>query len=120
MLHAAATCFAIAILGLLAQIFYNLTLHPLSRVPGPRLAAISDLWRIKAAHSQKFLTRLREAHEKYGPVVRIAPNEISLVEPSEVKNLYGHKSEYLKGELSSAILVLQCSSFFTFPNLQHY
>lgn len=96
--YAALAVLIVVGLTVLVQTFYNLFYHPLSKVPGPPLAAISDLWRIKAAHSQQFLTRLRKAHARYGPVVRIAPNEVSIVDPQEVKTLYGHKSEFRKGE----------------------
>jgi hypothetical protein len=35
---------------------------------------------------------VRSLHEKYGPVVRFTPNELSFVEPSAWKDIYGHRA----------------------------
>lgn len=36
------------------------------------------------------------AHLKYGPIVRVGPNEISFADPAVVKTIYGHRSPVLK------------------------
>jgi cytochrome P450 len=65
--------------------------HPLRHFPGPRLAAWSDIpycyWLIGGR--QPFI--LLELHEKYGPVVRVAPNELSFNTATSWKDIYGYR-----------------------------
>jgi cytochrome P450 len=74
--------------------------HPLREFPGPRLAAWSDIpycyWLLRGR--QPFI--LLGLHEKYGPVVRIAPNELSFNTASSWKDIYGYRpghSPFIKG-----------------------
>lgn len=34
----------VVIVGFISQIVYNLKFHPLSNYPGPKIAAVSNLW----------------------------------------------------------------------------
>src|SRR5271156_5155469 len=77
---------AIAILGLAIRRLY---FSPLSKVPGPKLAAVSTLYyTFHEFYGDRhfFIDRL---HHKYGPLVRIGPNYVSISEPSAVKEIYG-------------------------------
>ncbi|KAF8587055.1 cytochrome P450 [Ramaria rubella] len=89
----------------LLRVTYLLWLHPLSNVPGPKIAAISDLWKAQAAFRGQYGSALHALHVKYGNTVRIGPNEVSLVSPDDVMKLYGHKSEYLKGPFYNAFRI---------------
>lgn len=63
------------------KIFYNLFLHPLRRFPGPLLAratVITYQRKILQGYSHKWL---QDLHEKYGPIVRCSPNDLSIIEP---------------------------------------
>lgn len=61
----------------------------LRRVPGPFLASISKLWIVhKQLGLQRPLVDLA-LHEKYGPVVRVAPNEVIISSPQAKKPIYG-------------------------------
>lgn len=45
---------------------------------------------------------IQAAHEKYGPVIRIGPNELSYANPTILKDIYGHglglpKANFYKG-----------------------
>jgi hypothetical protein len=55
---------------------YRLCLHPLARVPGPRLAAVSNIWHALHVRNGRMLELGKTLHEKYGPVVRVGPNEV--------------------------------------------
>jgi hypothetical protein len=35
---------AVAITGIIAQTIYNLKFHPLAKYPGPKIAAVSNIW----------------------------------------------------------------------------
>ncbi|KAA8913662.1 cytochrome P450 [Sphaerosporella brunnea] len=72
--------------------FYRLYFHPLAKYPGPFLAKITD-WNTAyhALRGDRFL-ELYKAHEKYGPIVRVAPNMLSFNSATALKSIYGHSS----------------------------
>ncbi|KAL9046724.1 MAG: hypothetical protein Q9214_000511 [Letrouitia sp. 1 TL-2023] len=59
--------------------------------PGPRIRAVSRLPYIKAVFSGRFAQGLVQLHATYGPVVRIAPNELSFISPVALVDIYGHR-----------------------------
>jgi cytochrome P450 len=70
------------------QVLYNLYFHPLAKIPGPKLAAISGIPFLKSfAGGTSHLTAL-EWHRKYGDVVRIGPNELSFNTARAWKEIY--------------------------------
>lgn len=72
----------------LGTLLYNLFLHPLRNIPGPPLAKVSRLWaRVGNFHGCKS-ERVHAAHQKYGSVVRVGPNEISFADPAAVREIY--------------------------------
>ncbi|CAJ2509481.1 Uu.00g145070.m01.CDS01 [Anthostomella pinea] len=75
---------------------YLLWFHPLSKYPGPKLAAVSQLWYAKHWLGGLWPHRIYEAHRKYGDIVRIAPNELSFSTVQSAKDLYGSPSKTRK------------------------
>ncbi|KAI1380472.1 cytochrome P450 [Hypoxylon crocopeplum] len=73
-----------------SHIIYNLYLHPLSKYPGPLLGRSTLLWRFYHSVAGRFHRRVDEQHKKYGPVVRLAPNELSFASIESWKDIYGH------------------------------
>lgn len=70
---------------------YNAYFHPLSRYPGPRIASATPLWIALSYVKGTAPEDLLKLHDRYGPVVRTSPNELSFIEPSQWKEIYGHK-----------------------------
>ncbi|TGJ80814.1 hypothetical protein E0Z10_g7949 [Xylaria hypoxylon] len=70
-----------SVAGLLCYCFgwcvYTLYFHPLAEYPGPKLAAISQVWLARVWLSGHYPSTIQNAHKKYGNVVRVAPNELS-------------------------------------------
>ncbi|KAF9631373.1 Cytochrome P450 [Lasiodiplodia theobromae] len=65
-------------------------------IPGPTIAAYTGLWRFfDVAKGQAHWTHIR-LHRKYGPLVRIGPNHVSVGDPSEIANIYGLNKGYTK------------------------
>jgi cytochrome P450 len=62
--------------------------HPLSRFPGPRFAAISNTWYAYHWLSGRWPWAIEKAIHKYGPVVRIAPNELAFFTPQAFADIY--------------------------------
>ena len=71
---------------------YSVWWHPLAKFPGPRKAALTPLWTMKQWLSGDNLWKIKELHEQYGPVVRIAPNQLSFCSSSSWKDIHGHNS----------------------------
>ncbi|KAF5632048.1 cytochrome P450 monooxygenase oxidoreductase [Fusarium sp. NRRL 52700] len=69
---------------------------PLSRVPGPFLARFTRLWLLKEVYFGTYPKTSIELHRKYGPVVRIAPNEYSIDDPASAKIIYGSGRGFTK------------------------
>ncbi|OGE49760.1 hypothetical protein PENARI_c020G06576 [Penicillium arizonense] len=67
----------------LVMIIYRLHFHSLSRFPGPRLAAATGLYEIyfSAWGPGFFENEIDQMHQRYGPVVRITPDEVHVQEP---------------------------------------
>ncbi|OAA35821.1 benzoate 4-monooxygenase cytochrome P450 [Beauveria brongniartii RCEF 3172] len=65
--------------------------HPLNRFPGPWSASFSNAlysWNLMSGRQPY---RQLELHEKYGPVVRVAPNELSFNTASSWNDIYGQR-----------------------------
>lgn len=88
----------------LTQAIYLAYFHPLSRIPGPKIAACSRLPYIRYLLKGDLVHWLHELHQKYGDVVRIAPDEVSFISGETAwQDIYGlhtgekaAKGKYLK------------------------
>ncbi|GAP84938.2 putative Cytochrome P450 [Rosellinia necatrix] len=73
----------------LSIVLYNLTFHPLAAFPGPFLGRCTLLWRLVATMKGHMPQTLQKQHQKYGPVVRVSPNELSFCTLQSYKDIYG-------------------------------
>lgn len=65
------------LLVLVASIaIYRLYFHPLAHVPGPTFAAISSVWHAYNARNGRMAYLGKTLHRRYGPAVRVGPNEV--------------------------------------------
>ncbi|KAG8526052.1 uncharacterized protein KY384_000814 [Bacidia gigantensis] len=77
---------------LLGLVVYRLYFSPLAKFPGPKIAA-ATLWYefIYDVRKQgRYLWKIAEMHEKYGPIVRINPYELHINDPDYYDELYIH------------------------------
>lgn len=71
---------------------YNIYFHPLSKFPGPKLAAATQLPIARASLNGTLTQWLKELHDRYdSDVVRTGPNELSFNGPSAWKDIYAHR-----------------------------
>lgn len=72
----------------LIRVLYNLYLHPLSRFQGPKSLASSDV--LLSMHQLRGTchSAIKQAHDSYGSVVRIAPNELSFISLPAWNDIY--------------------------------
>ncbi|KAK5120491.1 hypothetical protein LTR85_006146 [Meristemomyces frigidus] len=82
----------LAALYYLGQAIYNAFFGPLSKIPGPPLRALTKIPQITTMMTGRDNTVYPALHEKYGPVVRIAPNDLSLANGAQsFQEIYGFR-----------------------------
>jgi hypothetical protein len=78
----------VCVLGLGAMVAYRVLLHPLASVPGPKLAAVSNVWHAYHVREGRMAELGRTLHSRYGPAVRVGPNEVWFNSKSAFKAIY--------------------------------
>lgn len=78
------------------QIVYNLFFSPLRYIPGPFFAKFTTKWLTLNEIAGNRSLVVAQAHERYGAVVRLAPDEISFSDRSCIKELYFQGSKFPK------------------------
>ncbi|KAG8357758.1 hypothetical protein FVEN_g4262 [Fusarium venenatum] len=69
-----------------------------AHVPGPRLAAISSSWHAYNARNGRMAYLGKTLHRKYGPVVRVGPNEVWFNTKEAFHAIYSNGSGYEKSD----------------------
>jgi hypothetical protein len=88
----------LAFVGALAiHIVYYCYISPLSSIPGPFEAKLSRSWMVRQIRSGQMHHTIMNLHKKYGSLVRVAPNEVSVTDPDAVKQIYGASFLYPQG-----------------------
>lgn len=83
-------------------VVYARTFHPLSRFPGPYAASISKWWYFLSARLRIRNNIAWPLHRKYGNVVRVQPNGLSLSDPRAIDVVFGTKPKWQKTEFYDA------------------
>jgi cytochrome P450 len=85
-----ATFIIFQILYSVITAIYNIYFHPLRKIPGPKLWIALPL--VKNLHMMggHLEFKIRAAHEKYGDVVRLGPDQVNFTCPEAWKDIYGH------------------------------
>lgn len=63
--------------------------HPLYKYPGPLVAKVSKFWMMRITAKGKMNNYVKSLHDRYGPYVRISPNEISCIDVSVMQDIFG-------------------------------
>ncbi|KAF2203658.1 cytochrome P450 [Delitschia confertaspora ATCC 74209] len=76
-------------------VIWRLWFSPLAKFPGPKLAAATfwyefyyDYWK-----NGKYIFEIERQHKKYGPIVRINPDELSISDPDFYNEIYVTESK---------------------------
>ncbi|KAH7056932.1 putative P450 monooxygenase [Macrophomina phaseolina] len=82
----------VAVVYAVSLVVYRLFFHPLRRFPGPKLAAATYLVEIyyNMFHGEggQFVWEYRKWHERYGPIIRLNPDEIHIQDSSYHEEFY--------------------------------
>jgi hypothetical protein len=90
------TLFALGAAVLIIQYVVAYLNSPLKRIPGPTLAKFSNVWRFYNHYGQTHIETQKELHKKYGDVVRLGPNTVSVADASLLKTIYSTRGTFLK------------------------
>jgi len=88
--------FSILALSSLVQAVYGCFFHPLSKFPGPRVAAFTNLWKTYQVAAGDFEGVLLRLHQKHGKIVRIGPNHLDISDAQAVKVIFGSGRTFQK------------------------
>ncbi|GKZ77674.1 hypothetical protein AnigIFM56816_011415 [Aspergillus niger] len=69
---------------------WNIYLHPLRRIPGPKLWLAFPILRYISFMRGVLDRDMRIYHNRYGGAVRFSPNEVSFITTQAWKDIYGH------------------------------
>ncbi|KAM3426659.1 hypothetical protein NHJ13734_009333 [Beauveria thailandica] len=81
------------------QALYRVYFHPLSRYPGPKIAAISTAWwewYWNYVKNGRMLFEIERLHEKHGPVIRIGVNDLHVSDPAVYQDMTRINSGFTK------------------------
>lgn len=81
---------------------YNAYFGPLSKIPGPKLAALTNGWALYHLFRLEKCVTVHELFKKYGPVVRIGPNNIALNTAEDMKTVYAVGTKFAKSPFYEA------------------
>jgi benzoate 4-monooxygenase len=82
---------------LFLPVIYYAFLDPLRHIPGPYVTLISSLWLILQCRLFRRSAEVHKLHQKYGPIVRISSDHVSINDPAALHEIYGHDRAYYKG-----------------------
>ncbi|KAK6207359.1 hypothetical protein LQW54_007186 [Pestalotiopsis sp. IQ-011] len=92
-LHGRATLAVIGaafIVFILLKAIYNIYFHPLQNFPGPKLAAVGPFHEFyhHVIRDGMFMWEVEKMHRTYGPIVRVNPNELHILDPHYYSTVY--------------------------------
>ncbi|KAI0418341.1 cytochrome P450 [Xylaria grammica] len=98
---------------LIGRMAYRRYASPLRSLPGPFLASCTRLWKIRSTVSENTNWEHVDLHRKYGPVVRIGPNEVSFSSPQVARNLLSAGKRFYKTDFYSVFPPPENPDIFT-------
>jgi cytochrome P450 len=104
-----------------AHCAYNLFFHPLSSYPGPILWRAVRLPYVVRALQGQLVYDMLEMHKRYGPIVRVAPNELALAYEEVWEEVQGgtYENETPKWEAYYRVQPRQTGFIMTAPREDH-
>ncbi|KAL2850682.1 cytochrome P450 [Aspergillus pseudoustus] len=85
---------AFCLLYYLYSIIYAIYLHPLRRIPGPKLWIASPFFRHISAIRGLLDLDIPRFHLQHGPIVRVGRDEVSFIDPDAWNDIYGHNNKH--------------------------
>ncbi|KAF2190227.1 putative cytochrome P450 [Zopfia rhizophila CBS 207.26] len=82
----------LALCYVFVKAIYGLFFHQLSSIPGPRIAALTSWYEFwwNCPKKGRYMFKIEEMHQQYGPIVRINPWEVHINDPTYWDVLYSN------------------------------
>ena len=77
----------------LAFIYYARGLY---RIPGPFPAKFTNVWRLVDVGKRRHQETIIALHRKYGDIVRLGPQCLSIADPAAMESIYGVNKGFAK------------------------
>ncbi|OAG01780.1 cytochrome P450 [Paraphaeosphaeria sporulosa] len=84
------------VLYVISRAIYNAFFHPLARFPGPKAWSASRIPYLFTLVTGQNSFRIKALHDEYGPVVRVAPNELHINDPRAWNDIYMRKDSEIR------------------------
>ena len=94
------------IVYLVGRAVYNVYFHPLSAFPGPKSFAATRVSHVRALLGGQLCQTVKDLHDEYGEIVRIAPDELSFDTPQAWRDIYGHRQGHKSMQKDPALFGL--------------
>ncbi|KAL8756766.1 MAG: hypothetical protein Q9199_002723 [Rusavskia elegans] len=88
-------------------------------VPGPPLARFSNWWLLYQSRRGRRYLAVDAAHKKYGPLLRIQPNHVSIADPNAIPVVYSHSGGWTKSNYYEAFVSISRNLFSTRNRAEH-
>lgn len=99
---------------------YFLTLHPLAKIPGPKLCAATRLPYWMQNITGNDVKWMHELHTIYGPVVRFGPTDVSYASAAAWKDVHGHAKGQKEMEKTQDFTIQPVNGIFAAALLIQY
>ncbi|KAH7354879.1 cytochrome P450 [Rhexocercosporidium sp. MPI-PUGE-AT-0058] len=98
---------------ILLLVIYRLYFHPLANYPGPVFGRMTDWYTVYHAWLANRHTDFHRLHQKYGEIVRVGPNRISVNSIEGLKAIYGSKANTQKSKTYSIV-----NNYVGYPSIE--
>ncbi|CAM1500460.1 Fc.00g096220.m01.CDS01 [Cosmosporella sp. VM-42] len=98
---------------------YFVTFGNLRGIPSPFPAQFSNLWLLLVCRRGERYRVVDQIHKDLGPIVRIAPNHVSIADDDAIPAIYGHGNGFLKSEFYDAFVSIRRGVFNTRDRVEH-
>lgn len=92
---------------------YAAITSPLKRIPGPWISLFTDRQLKSAGTAGKRIFYIDELHKKYGPIVRISPDEVTVFDIEAFRQIHAVSSGYTKSDFYTKLINFPVHSVFT-------
>ena len=104
---------SLAIVTYIVSCIYTALTSPLKSIPGPWMSLFTNRQLKSAVTGGKRIFYIDELHKKYGPVVRISPDEVAVFDIEAFRQIHAVSGGYTKGEFYTKLTNFPVHSVFT-------
>jgi hypothetical protein len=87
---------SLASICVIFQYIWSYLSSPIKNIPGPFAAKFTNLWRLFDTWGGRTELTHQLLHQKYGQIVRIGPDIVSLSDPALICKVYDSRGTFLK------------------------